>query len=44
MNVANAVLAPNIRPFTVGKPTKTVDINLFHVSLSHANETLLRAT
>ena len=44
MENAASVLAPAKHPFSVGKPTKDVDINFFHVSLSHANETLLRAT
>ena len=43
-SMALAVLAPNARPHTVGKPTREVDINFFHVSLAHANEALLRAT
>ena len=40
-SMALAVLAPNARPHTVGKPTREVDINFFHVSLAHANEALL---
>ncbi|CAB1107751.1 unnamed protein product [Ectocarpus sp. CCAP 1310/34] len=36
------VMAPGKRPFSVGKPTKIIDVNLLHVSSSHANEFLLR--
>ncbi|CAB1115173.1 unnamed protein product [Ectocarpus sp. CCAP 1310/34] len=36
------VMAPGKRPFPVGKPTKIIDVNLLHVSSSHANEFLLR--
>ncbi|CAB1102594.1 unnamed protein product [Ectocarpus sp. CCAP 1310/34] len=35
-------MAPGKRPVSVGKPTKIIDVNLLHVSGSHANEFLLR--
>lgn len=38
-----AVLAPDARPLTVGKPSREVDINIFDVSLAH-DEALLRTT
>ena len=41
---AAAVLAPGIRPFAVGKPAKSIDINHFHVSSGHLNKRLLRET
>ena len=41
---AAAALAPCRRPFAVGKPTKSVDINHVRVSSSHLNERLMRET
>ena len=41
---AAAVLAPGLRPFSVGKPRKMTDINAFYFSSGHLNERLLRVT
>ena len=41
---AAAVLAPDRRPFALGKPNKGIDINHFHGSSGHLNELLLNKT
>ena len=41
---AAAVLAPSPAAFTVGKPSRTIDINHFHASTGHVNEFLMRET
>ncbi|CAB1112201.1 unnamed protein product [Ectocarpus sp. CCAP 1310/34] len=41
---ALAIIAPGGPAFTVGKPTSTIDINLFHASTGHVNEFLMRET
>ena len=40
---ATAVLAPDKRPFAVGKPAQIIDINHFHSS-GHLSESLVRET
>ena len=44
MTAAAAVLAPGRRPIAVGNPSKSININHFHVSSGHLNERLLRET
>ncbi|CAB1107700.1 unnamed protein product [Ectocarpus sp. CCAP 1310/34] len=41
---ALAIIAPGASPFSVGKSTPTIDINLFHASTGHVNEFLMRET
>ena len=41
---AAAVLAPGRRPFAIGKPTKSTDINIFYVSSGHLDKRLSRET
>ena len=41
---ATVVLDPDRRPFTVGQPTKSLEITHFRVSSGHLNERLLRET